>query len=131
MRLEFVAAVRWRRQGGERCLADIGHRAGAKQGHRLHEAGDLLRGDYKAVVAQQSAEAEQGRGGGRYAHLAPFTERGCRQAGEGRRHLLPLMAPPLIRPFGAPSPRERSEGIVELPAHASASSTMRPSSGAM
>ena len=83
MRLEFVAAVGLRRQRGEGCLADVGHRAGAEQGYRLHETGGLFGGDGEAVATQQAGEAKEGRGGAGELLLAPFT--GVRRTGRDRR----------------------------------------------
>jgi precorrin-3B synthase len=44
--------------------------------------------------------------------LSPFKGRECRQAGEGQRQASNF-PPPLIRPFGAPSPRKPGEGSGE------------------
>ncbi|SFU03960.1 cobaltochelatase subunit CobN [Mesorhizobium sp. YR577] len=44
------------------------------------------------------------------ASFSPFTGRRSRQGDEGREPTSPESEPPLIHPFGAPSPRERGEG---------------------
>ncbi|MGF7004933.1 cobaltochelatase subunit CobN [Aminobacter sp. BE322] len=44
------------------------------------------------------------------APFSPFTGRRSRQGDEGQEPTSPLLAQPLIRPFGAPSPRKRGEG---------------------
>ena len=44
--------------------------------------------------------------------FSPFTGRRSRQGDEGPEPTLDTLAPPLNRPFGAPSPRERGEGNI-------------------
>ncbi|MCC0044985.1 MAG: cobaltochelatase subunit CobN, partial [Brucellaceae bacterium] len=48
------------------------------------------------------------------AFFSPFTGRRSRQGDEGQDRLS-RVAPPLIRPFGPPSPRERGEGKAIIP----------------
>ncbi len=46
------------------------------------------------------------------APFSPFTGRRSRQGDEGQAPTFDPLAQPLIRPFGAPSPRERGEGSI-------------------
>ena len=113
---EILADVRltaMRHDGGVRWRLAIGGDARTARPVAVLDEGDAA----AAVVAALEAVAALGcaargrdmAGETLEALLSLFTGRGCRQAGEGQR-ASSSVALPLIRPFGAPSPRERGEG---------------------
>jgi peptide/nickel transport system ATP-binding protein len=66
---------------------------------------------YTRQLALASMHVPDGRASNRFS---PFTGRRSRQGDEGQEPSFRKFAPPLIRPSGPPSPRERGEGIAPL-----------------
>ncbi|PWK69180.1 cobaltochelatase subunit CobN [Aminobacter sp. AP02] len=66
--------------------------------------------DAAAPVTVPKAGFYDSKQGVMTAPFSPFTGRRSRQGDEGQQPTLDTLAQPLIRPFGAPSPRERGEG---------------------
>jgi cobaltochelatase CobN len=76
---------------------------------------DNLRGLLERMAGHAAAEARPVPKTGYYwpgatAPFSPFTARRSRQGDEGREPTSASLSPPLIRPSGPPSPRERGEG---------------------
>ncbi|MFI0848368.1 ABC transporter ATP-binding protein [Mesorhizobium sp. IMUNJ 23232] len=94
-------------------VTEMSDRIAIMRGGEILETGETARTlsaqqhPYTRQLALASMHVPEGRTN---SPFSPFTGRMSRQGDEGLAPKTDRLAPPLIRPFGPPSPRERGEG---------------------
>ena len=97
-------------------VTEMSDRIAIMRGGEILETGETARTlsaqqhHYTRQLALASMHVPEGR---MNSPFSPFTGRRSRQGDEGRELTSNKMAPPLIRSFGPPSPRERGEGTAD------------------